>query len=140
MRKRPTARRMELARAVRCSAEIDHVPRSTGPATAGPFFLPRACRGRDSPAIMRAMTERAAFPVQVRLFARYAELLGASLVTVRLKAGGTVADVVHGVRALPGGGALPERMLVARGVDQVRYDQAVSADDELAFLPPMAGG
>jgi len=89
---------------------------------------------------MRAMTERAAFPVQVRLFARYAELLGATLVTVRLRAGGTVADVVDGVRALPGGGALPERMLVARGVEQVRYDQAVSADDELALLPPMAGG
>jgi molybdopterin converting factor small subunit len=86
------------------------------------------------------MTERAVFPVQVRLFARYAELLGSSEVTVRLRAGGTVADVVHGVRALPGGVALPERMLVARGVEQVRYDQAVNADDEFALLPPMSGG
>ena len=63
------------------------------------------------------MTERAVFPVQVRLFARYAELLGSSEVTVRLAAGGTVADVVHGVRALPGGGALPERM---HGVEVTR--------------------
>lgn len=86
------------------------------------------------------MTERAVFPVQVRLFARYAELLGSSEVTVRLPAGGTVADLVHGVRALPGGEVLPERMLVARGVEQVRYDQAVNADDEFALLPPMSGG
>ena len=86
------------------------------------------------------MTERDVFPVQVRLFARYAELLGSSQVTVRLPAGGTVADVGDGVRALPGGGALPERMLVARGVEQVRYDEAVSADDEFALLPPMSGG
>ena len=64
----------------------------------------------------------AAFPVQVRLFARYAELMGAALVTVRVLPGGTVADVIDGVRALPGGTALPERMLVARGVEQVRYD------------------
>jgi molybdopterin converting factor small subunit len=86
------------------------------------------------------MSELAAFPVKVLLFARYAELLGVSAVTVQLRPGGTVAEVVDGVRALPGGAALPERMLVARGVDQVRYDQTVDAADELALLPPMSGG
>ena len=104
------------------------------------LLRPYACRSQDSPAIIPAMTQRAVFPVQVRLFARYAELLGTTQVTVRMRAGGTVADVVQGVRALPGGGGLPERMLVARGVEQVRYDQAVTADDELALLPPMSGG
>ena len=78
--------------------------------------------------------------VRVHLFARYAELLGTNQVTVRVPAGGTVADVVDGVRALPGGGKLPERMLVARGIDQVRYDHPIGADDELALLPPMSGG
>ena len=86
------------------------------------------------------MSETAVFPIRVSLFARYAELLGASQVTVRISPGGTVADVVDGVRALPGGARLPERMLIARGVDQVRYDQPVAANDELAFLPPMSGG
>jgi molybdopterin converting factor small subunit len=86
------------------------------------------------------MPKRDAFPVQVRLFARYAEILGASAVTVHLEQGATVSDVVNGVRALPGGAALPERVLVARGVEQVRYDQVVDAADDLALLPPMSGG
>lgn len=86
------------------------------------------------------MTDVAAVPVQVRLFARYAELMGSDRVTVRLPAGSTVADVVDGVRALPGGRALPGRVLVARGVEQVRYDETVRTGDEFAFLPPMSGG
>lgn len=86
------------------------------------------------------MSETAVLPVRVSLFARYAELLGASQVTVRIRQGGTVADVVDGVRALPGGSTLPERMLVACGVEQVRYDRRVTAGDELALLPPMSGG
>lgn len=90
--------------------------------------------------IIPEMSENAVLPVRVQLFARYAELLGASQVTVRISAGGTVADVVDGVRALPGGARLPERMLVAHGVDQVRYDHRVQADDEFALLPPMSGG
>ena len=90
--------------------------------------------------IIPEMPENAVLPIRVQLFARYAELLGASQVTVRISSGGTVADVVDGVRALPGGSRLPERMLVARGVDQVRYDHPVMPDDELAFLPPMSGG
>jgi len=86
------------------------------------------------------MTEPAHIPVQVRLFARYAELLGSSKVILRLPLGSTVAEVVAGVRALPGGPSLPERLLIARGVDQVRYDEPVQLGDEFAFLPPMSGG
>lgn len=86
------------------------------------------------------MNEPTPIPVQVRLFARYAELLGASHLTLRVHAGCTVADVVAGVRALPGGRALPERLLIARGIEQVRYDEGVRPDDEFAFLPPMSGG
>jgi molybdopterin converting factor small subunit len=86
------------------------------------------------------MSETAVLPVRVSLFARYAEILGASQVIVRISQGGTVADVVDGVRALPGGSTLPERMLVACGVEQVRYDRPVTAGDELALLPPMSGG
>lgn len=86
------------------------------------------------------MTDPSPVPVQVRFFARYAELMGTSRVTLRLREGSTVADVVDGVRALPGGRSLPERLLVARGVDQVQYSARVEPDDELAFLPPMSGG
>ena len=86
------------------------------------------------------MSKSASFPIRVSLFARYAELLGASEVVVRIGSGATVGDVIDGVRALPGGDSLPERMLVACGVEQVRYDHPVTADDELALLPPMSGG
>jgi len=86
------------------------------------------------------MPDAVTVPVLVRLFARYAELLGSESVTVRLGADSTVADLVSGVRALPGGNALPGRVLVARGLEQVRYDQAVRPGDEFAFLPPMSGG
>lgn len=80
------------------------------------------------------------FPVRVQLFARYAELLGSHLVEVRVPEGATVADVVAGVRSLPGGSALPSRVLVARKHEQVRGDHPVISGDELAFLPPMSGG
>lgn len=126
--------------AIRCSAEHPSVSNLARAGTDRPSFAFHACRSRDLPAIIPMMPEPAAFPVQVLLFARYAELLGASAVTIHLRPGGTVADVVDGVRALPGGAALPERVLVARGVEQVGYDQLVGAADELAFLPPMSGG
>jgi molybdopterin converting factor small subunit len=90
--------------------------------------------------IIPEMSESAVVPVPVSLFARYAELLGTSQVIVRIRPGGTVADVVDGVRALPGGASLPERMLVASGVNQVRYDHPVATGDEFALLPPMSGG
>ena len=78
--------------------------------------------------------------VRVLLFARYAELLGRSELTLDLPPGATVAEAVDRVRSLPGGGVLPARMLVARGVEQVGYDTRLSARDELALLPPMSGG
>ena len=78
--------------------------------------------------------------IRVLLFARYAELLGHSELILDLPAGATVRDAVDRVRGLPGGGRLPARILVARGVEQVGYDAGLAASDELAFLPPMSGG
>lgn len=79
-------------------------------------------------------------PVQVLLFARYAELLGADRLALSMPPGGTVADLVEAVRALPGGEALPARPLVARALEQVTLDVVLAPGDELAFLPPMSGG
>jgi molybdopterin converting factor small subunit len=80
------------------------------------------------------------FTIQVRLFARYAEVLGADRVEVTLPGNGTVADAIGAVRALPGGAVLPTRLLVARGLEQVTAGERLSPGDELAFLPPMSGG
>ena len=105
---------------------------SRGSAVADPRLL--------SVLIIPEMSEPTAFPIRVSLFARYAELLGGGQVVVEIRRGATVGDVIDGVRALPGGSSLPQRMLVARGVEQVRYDDPVTAGDELALLPPMSGG
>lgn len=78
--------------------------------------------------------------VQVRLFATYAELFGADTVEVLLTDDASVADLTRELRRLPGGASLPLYPLVAVNLRQARPDQAVRPGDELAVLPPLAGG
>ncbi len=81
-----------------------------------------------------------AIAVQVLLFARFAELLGAERVQVRVAAPAKVRDVVERVAQLAGADGLGPRPLVARNLVQVGLDEPVRAGDELALLPPLAGG
>ena len=79
--------------------------------------------------------------VRVRFFARYAELVGRSEAEVSLALPATVGDVVRRVREdFPGGRALPERPLTAVNLKHVKLDAAVRDGDEVALLPPIAGG
>ena len=79
--------------------------------------------------------------VKIRFFARYAEVLGTDAVTVELQAPATVAHAVSYVRELmPNGATLPEKPLVAVNLEHVLPHQSISDGDELAFLPPLAGG
>ncbi len=78
--------------------------------------------------------------IPVLLFARYADLLGASRIEVPLSAAATVADLVRHLRALPGGAAIPERPFVAVNMAQVDEGYRPEPGDEVALLPPMAGG
>lgn len=83
----------------------------------------------------------AAATVQVRFFASYAELVGRSATAISLTLPATVGDVVRLVRErLPGARALPERPLAAVNLKHVRLDTPVRDGDEVAFLPPIAGG
>ena len=78
--------------------------------------------------------------LQILLFASYADAFGASAVTVTVPEQATVADVVVALRALPGGLSLPETPLIA--VDR-RYTPgavAVRSGQEIALIPPVAGG
>jgi molybdopterin synthase sulfur carrier subunit len=81
-----------------------------------------------------------AISVRVLLLARYAELLGADAVELPVGPAATVAEVVDAVRRLPGGDALPSRVLCAVNRRQALPADRVSPGDELALLPPMAGG
>jgi len=79
--------------------------------------------------------------VRVRFFARYAELVGRSEAAVSLSPPATVEDVVRRVReALPGAQALPERPLAAVNMKHVKLEARVQSGDEVALLPPIAGG
>jgi molybdopterin synthase sulfur carrier subunit len=79
--------------------------------------------------------------VRVRLFARYAELVGCSEAAVSVALPATVGDVVRRLRdEVPAARALPERPLAAVNMRHVKLDAGVQDGDEVALLPPIAGG
>jgi molybdopterin synthase catalytic subunit len=79
--------------------------------------------------------------VSVRFFARYAELAGCTWSAVDVRTPATVADVIARVRdVFPGTRDLPPRPLAALNQRQVKLDAPVSDGDEVALLPPLAGG
>ncbi len=79
--------------------------------------------------------------IRLRFFARYAELVGRAEATLAVPLPATVGDVVRRVRAeLPGGVDLPARPLAAVNLKHVTLDAAVADGDEVALLPPVAGG
>ncbi len=78
--------------------------------------------------------------VRVLLFASYAERLGLESIDVSLPLPATVGGVIDRVRELPGGSDLPPRPLCALNLAHVSLDAPVAAGDEIAVLPPLAGG
>ena len=79
--------------------------------------------------------------VRVRLFARYAELVGQAEAVVSVPLPATVGDVVRRLRDdIPAARALPERPLAAVNLRQVKLDAWMKDGDEVALLPPIAGG
>jgi molybdopterin converting factor small subunit len=78
--------------------------------------------------------------VRVLLFASYADRLGLDSVALTLPAPATVGAVLERLRTLPGGDQLPPRPLCARNLAHVGLEAALSAGDEIAILPPLAGG
>jgi molybdopterin converting factor small subunit len=78
--------------------------------------------------------------VRILLFASYAEILGFDAIELALHSPATVSDVLERLRALPGGERLPSRPLCALNLSQTKLDAALEPGDELAILPPLAGG
>ena len=78
--------------------------------------------------------------VTVQLFASYAELLGAPTVELPLTPGTTVKDLVHRLRSLPGASSLPAAPRVAINRSFATADQLIAQSDEIALIPPVAGG
>ncbi len=78
--------------------------------------------------------------VTVQLFASYAESFGGPTLELPLKSGSTVADLVNHLRLLPGASILPDSPRVAVNRKFASADQLVDARDEIALIPPVAGG
>jgi molybdopterin converting factor small subunit len=78
--------------------------------------------------------------VRVLLFASYAESLGAETLEVTVSSPATVGRVVDQLRALPGGRLLPPTPLCARNLAHADAAEPVAEGDEIAVLPPLAGG
>jgi molybdopterin converting factor subunit 1 len=78
--------------------------------------------------------------ITVLLFASYADAFGASALSLDVSAGATVRDVVDQLRAMPGAERLPPAPLVAVNQDYCAADRAIAPGDEIAVIPPVAGG
>ena len=78
--------------------------------------------------------------VQVLLFASYADALGARALDVPVALPCLVRDVVDALRTLPGGSTLPTSPLVAVNQSLVSPGSPIVAGDEVALIPPVAGG
>ena len=78
--------------------------------------------------------------VTVLLFASYADALGSASLDVQLPARATVSDLLGAIAQLPGAGKLPPRPLVAVNHRYAAPGLLLEAGDEIAIIPPVAGG
>jgi sulfur-carrier protein len=78
--------------------------------------------------------------ITVLLFASYADAFGRAAVAVTAQPGATVGDIVAQMRTNAGPHSLPPHPLVAVNREYAPYDHVVRAGDEVALIPPVAGG
>jgi molybdopterin synthase catalytic subunit len=79
--------------------------------------------------------------INVRVFAQYADWLGTDHLVLEMPSTATVADAVRSIRSRdPSGHLIPEEPLVAVNLEHVRGNRTLADGDELALLPPLAGG
>ena len=79
--------------------------------------------------------------VRTLFFAAYRDLLGVSQLDVDVHEGATVSQLVSELRRRGGRFAsLPDRPAVAVNRTYALHDASLAAGDEVAFIPPVAGG
>ncbi|MGH7653833.1 MAG: MoaD/ThiS family protein [Gemmatimonadaceae bacterium] len=78
--------------------------------------------------------------VRVLLFASYADAFGAPDVAVTIPDGATVRDLLAQVKEMAAGQSLPPVPLVALNHEYAAPDVRIRAGDEVALIPPVAGG
>lgn len=89
----------------------------------------------------RTPVSASSITVSCRFFGRYAEVLGVGQLELQLPAEATAGDAVAALRTRHDAQSLlPQRPLVAVNQEHVALDAPLHDGDELALLPPLAGG
>ncbi|HEX6309126.1 MAG TPA: MoaD/ThiS family protein [Longimicrobiales bacterium] len=79
--------------------------------------------------------------VRIVLLAAYRDMAGASELEVELPAQSTAADAIARLRrASTQAARLPERPVIAVNQEWASLDSTLCDGDEIALLPPVAGG
>ncbi|HEY1953868.1 MAG TPA: MoaD/ThiS family protein [Gemmatimonadaceae bacterium] len=78
--------------------------------------------------------------VTVQLFASYAESFGETTLQISIPTGSTVRDLIARIRLLPGATVLPDSPRVAVNRKFALPEQQLGLGDEIALIPPVAGG
>lgn len=86
------------------------------------------------------MSSPVAGSINVLLFASYADAFGARQVAAPIAAPCRVSELVDALRTLPGGSRLPAKPLVAVNRTWSALDAPINVGDEVAVIPPVAGG
>ena len=105
--------------------------------TAGTVFHRRTSPVAYDPAVAQV---ESVVQLSVMLFASYADAFRRDRLQVDLADGAVVGDLVEALRARPEGGLLPPRPMVAVNRRHADYSASLQADDEVALIPPVAGG
>jgi molybdopterin converting factor subunit 1 len=78
--------------------------------------------------------------ITVRFFGSYADNLGIKHADLTLSGGASVTDLLSSIATLPGAGTLPNNPLVAVNQVYASNETQLHSGDEVALIPPVAGG
>ncbi len=78
--------------------------------------------------------------VRSLFFAAYRDRVGTDELEMDLPEGATVADLIERVRTRADGGELPDSVAVAVNQEYASEETELHDGDEVAFIPPVAGG
>ncbi len=78
--------------------------------------------------------------VRCLFFAAYRDILGAEQLELELTEGSTLGALIEEVRGRAGAALLPRQLVVAVNREYARAETVLRDGDEVAFIPPVAGG